>query len=379
MQTKVRRGLQQPKRRAPPGAPPGTVIPDPKAPRPVITVIGYGPDDVFERRIGQISDLKAIVGHASVTWVNVVGLGDVQILRQLSEVFALHDLALEDVVNLHQRAKVENYDDHLFIVSRNPTSDADFDIEQTTLFLGANYVLTFQERASDCFEPIITRLRKNHSRLRHSRADYLAYSLLDAITDAYFPILERVGEEIEELEQAVLRRPDAAQVGRLHEVKRDLLALRRSIWPQREMFNVLIRDESPFVSEQTRVFLRDCYDHSIQLLEIVETYREIATGLLDLYLSSVSTHMNEIMKVLTIIATIFIPLGFIAGLYGMNFDRTASAWNMPELGWPWGYPLALGMMAAVAGGLILYFRKKGWIGARRDLNGMRARSRSHSR
>jgi len=365
MQKKLRRGLRQPKRRAPPGAPPGTVIPDPKAARPVITAIGYGPDEVFEHSISDISELKAIIGGAPVTWVNVVGLGDVDVLKQLSDVFGLHDLALEDVVNQHQRAKVEDYDDHLFIVSRTPTSDAEFEIEQTTLFLGANYVLTFQERVSDNFEPIRTRLLRNGSRLRRSQADYLAYSLLDSITDAYFPILERIGEEIEQLEQAVLSRPDAAQVGRLHNVKRDLLALRRGIWPQREMFNTLIRDDSPFVSEQTRVFLRDCYDHAIQLLEIVETYREIATGLLDLYLSSVSTRMNEIMKLLTIIATIFIPLGFIAGVYGMNFDRGVSAWNMPELGWSWGYPFALGLMASVAAVLVLYFRNKGWIGTRR--------------
>ena len=287
-------------------------------------------------------------------------------LKQLGKLFGLHDLALEDVVNLHQRSKVEDYDDHLFIVLRTPTSDAEFDFDQITLFLGTNYVVTFQERMSDCLGPIRERLRRSRSRLRGLGADYLAYSILDAITDAYFPILEHFGEALEDLEQAVLNRPDATQVRRLHVVKRDLLAFKRAIWPQREMFNTLIRDDSSFISDRTRIFLRDCYDHTIQLLEIVETYREFASGLLDLYLSSVSTRMNEVMKVLTIIATIFIPLGFIAGLYGMNFDREASAWNMPELGWSWGYPFALGVMGAVAAGLVVYFRRKGWIGNRRQ-------------
>ena len=229
------------------------------------------------------------------------------------------------------------------------------------MFLGAQFLLTFQERPGDCFEPIRARLRSGRAKIRDRQADYLAYALLDAVIDGYFPVLEAMGERLEVLEDRVIARPADIEAAEIHEIKRDLLLLRRTVWPQREMVNALTRETSPYVTDQTRLYLRDCYDHTIQLMDIVETYREIATGLIDVYLSSVSTRLNEIMKVLTIIATIFIPLGFITGIYGMNFDRGASPWNMPELGWYWGYPVVVGLMAGLALGMLYYFYRIGWI------------------
>jgi magnesium transporter len=205
----------------------------------------------------------------------------------------------------------------------------------------------------------------NKGKIRQVGSDYLAYALIDATIDGYFPVLEALGEQIEQLEDDVIAQPEPQQVDRLHRIKRDLLTLRRAVWPTRDMVNDLIRDESPHISPTTRVFLRDCYDHTIQLMDVVETYREIASSQLDVYLSSLSARMNEIMKVLTIIATIFIPLSFIAGVYGMNFDPDTSPWNMPELRWYWGYPFSLLLMAAVGFGLLYWFWRRGWIGRRR--------------
>jgi magnesium transporter len=315
-----------------------------------------------------VEALAGVVGHWPVTWVDVQGLGDVETVRALGDRFDLHGLALEDVINVHQRPKVELYENHVFIVTRmvgGPATDGGgADTEQVAMFLGADFLLTFQERSGDCFEPVRERLRHAGGRIRAARADYLAYTLIDAVIDGYFPVLEGYGERVERLEDAVTARPDAALVAQIHALKRDLLTLRRAIWPQREMVNALIRDESSLVAEPTRLYLRDCYDHAIQLMDMIETYREIASGLVDLHLSSFSARLNEVMKVLTIIATIFIPLSFITGLYGMNFDPSASRWNMPELGWRYGYPFALGLMGVVAIGLLVYFRRKGWIGGR---------------
>jgi magnesium transporter len=233
--------------------------------------------------------------------------------------------------------------------------------EQISMFLGERVLLTFQERPGDCFDPVRTRLRAARGQIRNRQIDYLAYTLLDAVIDGYFPVLEGLGERLEDLEDRVIAAPADLEVARIHEIRRELLTIRRAVWPQREMVNALTRESSHYVTDQTRPYLRDCYDHTIQLMDIIETYREIATGLVDVYLSSVSTRLNEVMKVLTIIATIFIPLSFITGLYGMNFDTAASPWNMPELAWYWGYPMALGLMAVVAAGLLYYFYRKGWL------------------
>ena len=348
--------------RAPPGSSPGLLIAAPESPQPVMRVIAYGPETLVERTVDDVADVKAMIGATPVTWLNVDGLGDIATIQQIGEAFAVHRLALEDVVRVHQRPKVEEYAEHIFIVLRIPQMNGRVDTEQVSIFLGSGYVLTFQERPGDCFDSIRQRLRRDRGRIRESGCDYLAYALIDAVIDAYFPVLEAYGEAVEDLEDELTGHADSEIAKRVHIVKRDLLTLRRVIWPLREMVNALIRDHSPRITEATAIYLRDCYDHAVQLLDIVETYRDIASGLLDLYLSSVSTRLNEVMKVLTIIATIFIPLGFIAGIYGMNFDPQASPFNMPELRWAYGYPFALGIMSAVAGGLLYFFSRRGWIG-----------------
>ncbi len=278
--------------------------------------------------------------------------------------FGLHRLALEDVLNTHQRPKAEEFDDHIFFVTRMFRPDTAARTEQLSIFLGKDFVLSFQEEHGDCLEPVRERIRKGRGRVRDKRADYLCYVLLDAVVDDYFPVLERYGEKLEALEDEVITRSEPEQIGQLHDLKRELLTVRRSVWPHREMINAVIRDANPLIAEETQLYLRDVYDHTIQLMDIVETYREIASGLVDVYVSSVSAKLNEIMKVLTIISTIFIPLGFIASLYGMNFDRT-SAWNMPELGWRFGYAFALLLMGGTVAGLLVYFRRKGWLGVSR--------------
>lgn len=348
-----------------PGAIPGTLAPQADASPPVVTVVSYGPEGSTAHEFAGVEALGKLRGQRPVLWVDVSGLADAGLIADLGKLFGLHALALEDVINTHQRPKVEEFSGHVFIVARMVHDGQRTDTEQFSCFLGKDYLLTFQERPGDCFGPVRERIRSTRGRVCSLGPDYLCYALLDAMIDSYFPVLERHGENLELLEDVVVETPNAGNIRELHELKRALLLLRRSIWPHREMVNALIRDENPLITAQTRVFLRDCYDHTIQLMDIVETYREIASGLVDVYISSVSARLNEIMKVLTIIATIFIPLGFVASLYGMNFDAGVSPWNMPELKWRFGYPLVLLLMVAIAGGLLWYFWRKGWIGGSR--------------
>jgi len=360
---KSRRGTSalSARRKTPPGAPPGTLIADPEAHGSSIAIIGYGADQFVEKAEATLEDIQSIKGTVPVTWINIDGLASVDLIRRLGDLFGLHGLALEDVVNVHQRPKAEEYEDHVFIVCRMVRAEPQIVTEQISIFVGRDFVLTFQERPGDCFEPIRERLRQHKGRIRQSGSDYLAYALVDAVIDADFPVLETLGEQLEYLEDAVVSQPRPELIGDVHAIKRDLLTLRRTIWPHREMVNALIRDENPLFTETTRVYLRDSYDHSIQLMDIVETYREIASGLVDVYLSSMSTKLNDIMKVLTLIATIFLPLNFIASLYGMNFNTSLSPWNMPELNWEYGYPFALGLMLFSALLLLGYFLSRGWI------------------
>ena len=345
-----------------PGAPPGTLTVRAEAAQPIIGMIAYGPERYTEEEIRDLTSVKDALGALPVTWINVNGLGDEDILTGLGEIFNLHPLSLEDIVNVHQRAKVEPYDNYQFLIARMIMLREGLETEQVSIVLGENYVLTFQERPGDCFDPVRERIRKGLGRIRKAGADYLAYALLDAIVDAYFPVLEEFGERLETLEDRVVERPDTATVARIHNAKRDLLTLRRAIWPQREAINTLIRDESTLITQPTRVYLRDCYDNAVQIIDMVETYRELASGLLDFYLSSVSNRMNEVMKVLTVIATIFIPLTFIAGVYGMNFNPEWSPYSMPELRSRWGYPAVWLVMVAIAVVMLILFRRKGWLG-----------------
>jgi magnesium transporter len=328
-------------------------------------VIAYGPDQIVELSPQAIEEIGRSPAGTRVTWIDVQGLGDVPMIRDLGVRFGLHALAIADIVHVDQRPKVEAYDTHLFIVVRMPQAGDRTSTEQVALIVGKDFVITFQERPGDCFDLVRQRLAQPASRLRQTGADYLGYALIDAIVDSYFPVLEHLGEQIEALESGVFDRPDPATISRIHDVKRDLLELRRAIWPQRELVNSLLREDTPFIQASTRIYLRDCADHAFQLMDVVEIHREIASGLVDLYLSSLSARMNEIMKVLTIIATIFIPLGFVAGVYGMNFDRSISPFNMPELGWRFGYPFALGVMVVMALGMLGYFWRRGWLGESR--------------
>lgn len=343
------------------GAAPGHLHADPDAHPTHIRVIAYGPDEIVDREVADVQEVAAILGQYPVTWIDVTGLRDVAAIEALGAMFKLHPLALEDVLNVNQRAKVEGYDDYLFVVTHMYSTSDPRDSQQVSMFLGARGVLTFEEKPRDCFDAVRKRLHEARPRIRSSGADYLAYTLLDAIVDGYFPVVETLGEYLEGLENRVIGNPDNEMLGRIHEVKRVLLELRRNAWPQRDALASLTREDSPLISRDTQVFLRDCHDHAVRLMDLIENHREVATSLVDLYMSSLSQRMNEVMKVLTIIATIFIPLSFIAGVYGMNFDPGASPLNMPELRWYFGYPLALLLMAAVAGGLAVWFRRKGWL------------------
>ncbi len=348
-------------RRAPPGAAPGTLIGDPTAAESAIRLIQYRETEIVEEMLDSLDGLRERLERWPTTWLDVEGVGDVALIQEIGEIFGLHRLAMEDSANVHQRPKFEDYEDHVFVVTRMIRADRAPETEQVSMFIGENFLVTIQEAPGDCFEPIRERLRRGKGPIRRRGPDYLAYALIDAVIDNYFPVLETYGEEVETLESGVISEPHRDHVVEIHQLKRELLTLRRSIWPMREMVNALIRDEARVITRQSRIYLRDCYDHTVQLMDIVEVYREITSDLVDIYLSSVSARMNEVMKVLTIIATIFIPLSFIASLYGMNFSTEKSPWNMPELKWEYGYLYSLALMSAVAGGLMFWFWRKGWL------------------
>jgi magnesium transporter len=323
--------------------------------------MAYGPDDLLEQPKADLQSIAETRGRYPVIWIDVAEVFDAQILSEIGEEFGLHELALEDAANAGQRPKVEQYEDHLFIVALMLDGSSPVETRQVAFFVGDGYLITFRQRPEDCFGMVRDRLRKAKGRIRGAKSDYLCYALLDAIMDGYFPALEQIGETLDALEDRVLGSPENRDISDIHGLKRELLQMRRALWPHREVFNNLLRDEHPLIAAETRPFLRDCYDHTIQLIDIVETYREIASELVDVHISSVSVKINEAMKVLTIVATIFIPLSFIASVYGMNFDRDTSPWNMPELGWYLGYPFALLLMCASAAGLIWYIWKRGWL------------------
>jgi magnesium transporter len=343
------------------GSPPGTIVSSPDATPPLIRVIAYGPDTVEEREIKNVEDLREFQDRFAVLWVNVDGLGDPDVIRRLGERFGLHPLALEDVAHVSQRAKVEQYGDILFLVCRMVSTGQFVDSEQISMFLGKGFVVTFQERPGDCFDPVRERIRKSKGRIRQAGADYLVYSLLDAVIDNYFPVLEEYGDRIETLEQETSEAPGQGVLMKIRDLKRDLQVIRHAIWPLRDAVGLFFRERFPQITDDTMPYIRDCHDHAVRIIELLETYREQSSDLVNLYMSSISNRMNEIMRVLTIIATIFIPLTFIAGIYGMNFNPEISSLNMPELNWSWGYPFALGLMAVCAAGLLFFFRRKHWL------------------
>jgi len=349
-------------RRPEPGTAPGTLEPAPDAGPTSIDVMAYGPDGFVEEEVEDPGRIGEYLERWPVTWINVTGLGHVDTIRQIGERFGLHALALEDVLHTSQRPKLEEYDDTCFIVARMTSDVERMAIEQLSLFVGKGFVLTFQERPGDCLDPVRTRIRRARGRIRGSGPDYLAYAILDAVVDFYFPVLEACSGRLEEIEQQVLGNPGRETSSALQGTKHGLVALRRAVTPMRDVLGALVREPTELFTDETRVYLRDCHDHVLQVIELIEAYRELDASLMETYRTTLSNRSNDVMKLLTIIATIFIPLSFIAGLYGMNFDPKASPWNMPELGWHLGYPFALGLMAAVGLGLVLFFHRKGWIG-----------------
>ncbi|WP_460200377.1 magnesium/cobalt transporter CorA [Scytonema sp. NUACC21] len=347
-----------------PGTVPGEIFISPDASKPTISLIDYNTNKVTRKELQNPEECAAYLDTESVSWVEVQGLGDETILRNLGKVFDLHPLVLEDIVNVAERPKVEEYEAQLVIICRMVVpkeTGTGFYSEQVSLVVGENYLLTVQEEPDhDCLNGVRMRIANNKGIIRKHKADYLAYSLLDAIIDGFFPILERYGEQIEDLEEEVVTNPNRQTLHKIYKLRRELLQLRRYIWPQRDVINSLIRDSNDLISDGVRIYLRDCYDHTIQVIDMIETYRELASGLMDVYLSAVSNRMNEVMKFLTVISSIFIPLTFIAGIYGMNFNTEKSPLNMPELNWYWGYPLCLAVMAAIAATMFYVFWRRGW-------------------
>ncbi|MDH3254314.1 MAG: magnesium/cobalt transporter CorA [Acidobacteriota bacterium] len=350
------------KRFAQPGTSPGRLTKhEGVAPDGRISLIHFTAETLEERVVEAVSEALSYVDQPGVTWIDVVGLADIGTLERLGERLGLHSLALEDVLHTGQRPKVQDYEANTFVVLKHlHFSSGRLDSEQVSLFLGKSFVLTIQEEAGDDWEAIRARLRSGAGKIRKSGSDYLAYALIDAVIDQFFPILEEYGERIESLQRVLLDESGQDELKRIHEINHDLVLLRRAAWPHREVANSLERSESGLVRKETRVFLRDCYDHTIQILDILESYRDLARGLMDLHLSMVSNRMNQVMKVLTVMASIFIPLTFLAGIYGMNFDPDASPFNMPELRSYWGYPVFWLAMILIGSGMLFLFKRKNW-------------------
>lgn len=322
-----------------------------------ITLFDYDQHEYVEQELMSIEEALAYKEKHTVTWLNLDGIHDVEILRKVGEHYHIHPLVLEDVLNTGQRPKIENYDGYLFIVTKMLTYNEEtklFQRENVSIILGQQFVFTFQEKEGDVLRLIRERIRADDSRMRRSGPDYLVYRILDTIVDHYFIVLEKYGDRIEELEVEVMEDPDEETLNQIHQLKRELLLLRKPIWPMREVLNNVQRTESKLVEKDTRIFLRDIYDHIVQITDTIDNFRELVSGLLDIYLSNVSNRMNEVMKVLTIIATIFIPLTFLAGVYGMNFEY------MPELKWRWGYFAVWGIMVILGLFMFGFFKKKKW-------------------
>jgi magnesium transporter len=347
------------------GLPPGTPVHvgEKKTEVIKITVIDYDKDS-FEMRVTQtVEECFVYKGKSTVTWINVDGLHEVSSIEKLGRCFDLHPLIVEDILNTEQRPKIDVFDTYIFIVIKMHTwneETREINGEQMSLILGDNFVITFQEKEGDIFDEVRNRIKNDKGRIRKAGADYLAYSLMDAVVDNYFRVVENVGEDIEDMEEELITDPTPKTLHKIHFLKREMIFLRKSVWPLREVISRLGREETDLVKDSTKIYLRDIYDHVIQIIDTVETYRDVISGMLDVYLSSISNRMNAVMKVLTIFAAIFIPLTFIVGLYGMNFNTDKSPFNMPELNWYYGYPFALGLMLLVSLIMLLVFKKKKW-------------------
>lgn len=344
------------------GATPGTLQIESDE-RPGIFLTDFSETKVDERELSHIDECIPFIDQESITWIDIRGIGHEPTFRRLGEIFKIHPLALEDLVNVPQRPKSDVYDDQqIFICRMVSMLDGKLESEQLGILFGKGFVVTVQEEPRvDCLDPVRSRIRGGRGLIRKAGPDYLAYALLDAVIDGFYPVLEKYGEALDDLEMEVLKTQKTSSA-EIFALKRELLQLRRAIWPQRDLLGQLLRDESPHIKEETRRYFRDTYDHSVQIMDMVETFREIASSLMDLLMTGVSNRLNEVMKVLTIVSTIFLPMTFVAGVYGMNFHQEASPWNMPELDWTYGYPFSLLLMGLSVGALLLYYRSRGWIG-----------------
>jgi magnesium transporter len=342
------------------GLPPGTIlhIGEQKVEKTIIEVIDFDKEKLQKVQMDSIKEIFKFKDTSTTSWINIVGLHETEIMQKIGQSFDFHPLVIEDILNTDQRPKIEFFDNYIFIIMKMIIYDTEkmtLNIEQVSIILGQNYVFTFQERRGDVFQPIRERLKNIKGRLRNNSHDYLTYALMDVIVDNYFVVLENISDDMEYLEESVTKSPDQSLIEQIYNIKRELLLLKKAIWPLRDIVNNLRNEETELIFAGTEIYFNDLSDHTIQLIEVTETYRDLASGLLDTYMSMVSHRMNEVMKVLTIIATIFIPLTFIAGIYGMNFEV------MPELKWKWGYFTVWGFMIVTFIGMLFYFRRKKWI------------------
>ncbi|HEY9777360.1 MAG TPA: magnesium/cobalt transporter CorA [Planktothrix sp.] len=328
-----------------------------------IRVITYDKEKFSEEKIEDVSKLSDYRKNRGNVWVDVVGMDDLTAIQQIGEIFEIHHLVLEDAINFEQRPKTEQFDDWVFILLNESGAAPEFTHRQILIAFTKECVITFREESAKCVDTVVERLRNKHGSAHQHGGDYLVYLLIDAVVDTFFPVLEHFGDQLEDLEDEIIYNPSRQTIADVHEVKRELLALRRQMWPTREVINSLLRDATEFFEQESIMHLRDVYDHAVQIIDFIETYRELGADLMDVYLSSISNRMNEVMKVLTIITTIFAPPTFIAGIYGMNFNPQASPYNMPELNWYFGYPCALLLMLLVAVSVTLLLWWKGFLSA----------------
>jgi magnesium transporter len=358
-----RRHTRIPVPRRDPAAPPGTLTAGPGAEPTRAQVLAYGPDGVLERDQVAVEELRQLRSSYPVVWVSLVGVGDVEAFRRIGDVFGLHVLALEDMVSAHQRPKAEDYEQHLLVVLRHAGLTPQLSLQQVALVVGDGFVLSVEESPTEAYAAIRQRIREGKGRIRGRGADYLAHAIIDRTLDSYLPLVEAHRDQVEALEDQIFSAPDDRAIVELHAIRHDLYAMRRVLTSMRDAVGALARSTNATISEATRLYLRDGQDHASQLLDAVDACRELSSSLAELYNSQLNQRMNEIIKLLTLISTVFIPLSFIAGVYGMNFDPDSSQWNMPELRWRYGYPFALALMSITAGGLLWFFRRKGWLGA----------------
>jgi magnesium transporter len=348
----------------PPGSAPTAVSVPAKARPTSIRLIEYDAHSFVEKQVGAVDELLDSLENQKVSWINVEGLGSVELIEELGRVFQIHSLAIADILTVGQRPHLDAYDRQVFLLLQMVYQNDELELvfEQLSVLVGDRFVLTFQEEPGrDVFEPVRNRLREGAGNARFLRNDYLAYILIDTVIDHYFPAVEKIGEAIEGLEESLLEKPTRENLRQVHEIREASALLRRAIWPQRDLLLRLWHDDSELFSDRTKPFIRDTYDHALALIDLVESYRDATVNFMELYISGLSMRTNEIVRVLTVISSIFIPLTFIAGVYGMNFDRSSSPLNMPELSSPVGYPAVLLVMAAVAGGMLLYFKRKRWL------------------